>query len=80
MALKRENFENINTIGPKKSTKMNQIPHYLRHLASILKNPSIPLSPHNPHQSERGGLPKSLASSKVPKTHKGNSHHIANTL
>ena len=38
---------------------MNQVPHHLKCHASILKNPNIPLFPHNPHQSERSNHPKS---------------------
>ena len=78
MTLKRERFENINTIGLKRSKEMNQASHHLKRLASIPKNLSIPLSPHIPHQSKKGNLPKSLASSRVSKTNKGNNHHITN--
>ena len=55
---------------------MNQVPHYLRHLPSILENLSIPFSPHNPQQSGKSDLPKSLASSRVPKTLQRNNHQL----
>ena len=58
--------------------EMKQVPHHLRRLLIILKNHSIPLSPHNPQQSETNNLTKSFASSRVPKHLKEN-HHIVNT-
>ena len=58
---------------------MFQVPHHLRRLASILKNPWISISAHYPHLSERSNFSKSLASNRVPKAHKRNNHHVANT-
>ena len=42
----------------------------------ILKDLNIPLSPHNPNQSETSNTPKGLASSGIPKTHIRDSHHV----
>ena len=73
-----ERFKNVSSVGPKRNIEMKQVPHHLKLLLSILKNPRIPLYPHNPQQSETNNLPKSLASSRVPKTHERNNHHIVN--
>lgn len=61
---------------PKKNIEMKPAPHHLSYLPCILKNPSIPLSPHHPYQSEVTILSKSLALSKAPKSHEKNNHHI----
>ena len=58
---------------------MKQIPQQLRRPPSVLKNPSVPLSPHSPQQRETHNPPKSSSSNKTPKTLEGNHHHIANT-
>ena len=73
-------FKNICTVSPKRNIKLKRIPHQLRSPPSILKNPSVPLSPHNPQQRETRYPPESPASIRIPKTLKGNHHYIANTV
>lgn len=69
LKLKRKVLKTLIMAGLKRNKEMNQLPRHLRHLASIIKNPSIPLFPYDLDQSEKGDLPKSLAFSRVPKLH-----------
>ena len=76
----RIRFKKVCTISLKRNKEMKRIPHHLWRLPSVLKDPSIPLSPHNPQQRETHDPPKSLASNRVFKTLERNYHHITNTV
>ena len=75
----RIRFYNVCTVSPKRNIEMKQISHQLWRLPSVLKNLSVPFSPHNPQQRETRDPPKSLASN-IPKTFERNHHHITNTI
>ena len=75
----RIGFKSVCTVSPKRDIKLKRIPHQLRCPPSILKNPNVPLSPHNPQQREACYPRESPASVRIPKTLKGDHHHIANT-
>ena len=76
----RIRFKNVHTVSPKRNKEMKHIPHHLWRLPSVLKDPTIPLFPHNPQQRETRDPPKSLASNRVSKTLKRDHHHIMNTV
>ena len=46
---------------------MKQIPRRIQHPSSILKNPSVPLSPHNPQQRGHAILQRVLPLIEFPK-------------
>ena len=59
---------------------MKRISHHLWHLSSVLKNPSVLLSPLNSQQKETCDPPKSFASNRVSKALERNHHRIMNIV
>ena len=75
----RIGFKTVCIVSPKRNIKLKRIPHRLRCAPRILENPSVPLSPHNPQQREARYPLESPVSDRIPKTLKGDHHHITNT-
>ena len=76
----RIRFKNVYTISPKRNKEMKRIPHHLWRLPSVLKDPSVLLSPHNPQQRETFDPSNSLPSNSVSKKLERNHHHITNNV
>ena len=72
-------FKKVYTVSPKRNIKLKRIPHQVWRPPSVLENPSIPLSTHNPQQRETCYLLESLAFVRISKTLEGDHYHIANT-
>ena len=72
-------FKKVYTVSPKRNIKLKRIPHQLWRPPSVVENPSIPLSTHNPQQRETCYLLESPVFDRIPKTLKGDHHHIKNT-
>ena len=55
---------------------MNQIPNGLQRFRPVIKNPRIPLLPHNPTKSVTSQLPQCFPSKRSSQPSIGNIHHV----